>query len=113
MGKRVQFAHIEFGGEPESLDSGALKLRGESVEFAASIGEMRFADFRDDDAPAFGANLEATEIGGGAAQGFVSDVQAVLNARVSRAVKAMGAKEQVKFADCLDGVGKERLDGTG
>jgi hypothetical protein len=71
---------------------------------------MRFADFRDDDAATFGANFEATEVGGGAAQGFVGDVEAVLNARVSGAIEAMGAKEQVEFADGLDGVGEEWLD---
>ena len=113
MGKRVQFAHIKFGSEPESLDSGALEFRRESVEFAAGVGKMRFANFGDDDAAAFGANFEAAEVGCGAAQGFVGDVEAVLNTWVCGAVEAMGAKEQVEFADCLDGVGKEGLDGTG
>jgi hypothetical protein len=95
------------------LNTGALEFRGESMEFAAGVGEMRFADFGDYDATALGANFEAAEVGGGAAQGFVGDVQAVLNARVSRAVEAMGAKKQVEFANGLDGVGKERFDRTG
>jgi hypothetical protein len=87
-----------------------LEFSGESVEFTTRVGQMRFADFRDDDAATFGANFEATEVGGGAAQGFVGDVQAILNPRVSRAVEAMGTKEQVKFADGLDCVSEERLD---
>src|SRR5258708_2854599 len=73
---------------------------------------MRFADFRDDDAAAFGANFEATEVGGGAAHGFVGDVEAVLNARMGGAVEAMGPKEEMEFADGLDGVGEERFDGA-
>ena len=112
MGKRVQFAHIKFGSKPESLDSGALEFRGQSVEFAAGVGEMRLADSGDHDAAAFGANFKAAEVGGSATQGFVGGVEAVLNARVDRAVEAMGAKEQMEFADGLDGVGEERFNGT-
>ena len=112
MGKRVQFAHIKFGSEPEGLDSGALQFGGKSVEFAASVGEVSFADLGDDDAAAFGTNFETTEIGGSAAQGFVGDVEAVLNARVSSAVKAMGAEKEMEFAHGLDGIGEERFDGT-
>ena len=113
MSKSVQFAHIEFGREPEGLDSGALEFRGESVEFAAGIGEVSFADLRNDNAAAFGANFEAAQIGSRAAQGFVGDVEAVLHARVSDVVEAMGAEEQVEFTHGQDGIGEERLDGTG
>ena len=67
MGKRVQFAHIKFGGEPKSLDSGALQFGGESVKFAAGVGEVGFADFGDNDAASFGANFETAQIGGRAA----------------------------------------------
>jgi len=80
------------------------------VEFASGVREVSFADLGDDDAAAFGTNFQATQVGGGAAQGFVGDVEAVLNARVSGAIEAMGAKEQVEFADGLDSVGEERLD---
>ena len=106
MGKRVQFAHIEFGSEPEGLDSGALQFGGKGVEFAARVGEVSFTDLGDDDAAAFGPNFQSTEVGSRAAQRFVGNVKAVLNARVRGAVKAMGAKEQMEFADSLDGVGE-------
>ena len=112
MSEGVQFAHIKFGSEPEGLDSGALQFVGQGVEFAARVGEVCFADLGDDDAAAFGANLEAAEIGSGAAQGLVGDVEGILDARMSGAVKAMGAEEQVEFANGLDGIGKERLDGA-
>src|SRR6202035_6121252 len=65
----------------------------------------------DDEAAAFGTNLTAAEIGGSAAKGFVGDVEAVLDARVCGAVKAMGSEEQVEFAQGLDGIGEERFDG--
>ena len=83
------------------------------MEFAASVGEVSFADLGDDDAATLGANLEAAQIGGGAAQGFVGEVEAVLDARVSGAIKAMGTEEQVEFTQGQDCVGEERFDGAG
>ena len=83
------------------------------MEFAASVGEVSFADLGDDDAAALGANFEAAQIGGGAAQGFVGEVEAVLDARVSGAIKAMGTEEQVEFTQGQDSVGEERFDGAG
>jgi len=89
-----------------------LQFSGESVEFAAGVGEVSFTDFSDDDTAAFGANFEAAEIGGSAAKGFVGNVEAVLDARVGSAVKAMGTEQQVEFTQSLDGVGEERFYGT-
>jgi hypothetical protein len=89
-----------------------LQIGSESVELAARVGQVSFADLGDDDAAAFGTDFETAEVGGGAAKGFVGCVEAVLDARVGGAVKAMGAEEQVEFAQCLDGIGEERLDGT-
>ena len=63
-----------------------------TVEFAAGVGQVSFADPGDDDAAAFGTNFEAAQICGGAAQGLVSGVEAVLHARVGGAVQAMGAE---------------------
>jgi hypothetical protein len=90
-----------------------LQFGGESVEFAAGVGKMSFAYLGDDNAAAFGADLQAAQIGGGAAKRLVSGVEAVLDPGMSRTVKAVGAEHQVEFAHGLDGVGEKRFDGTG
>jgi hypothetical protein len=74
---------------------------------------MSFTNLGDDYAAAFGADFEAAQIGGGAAQGFVGGVEAVLNAWVGGAVKAVSAKEQMEFAQGLDGAGEKGFNGTG
>jgi hypothetical protein len=89
-----------------------LQFGGESVEFAAGVGKMSFADLGDDNAAAFGADLQAAQIGGGAAKRLIGGVEAVLDARMGHAVKAVGAKQQVEFAQGLDSVGEKRFDGT-
>src|SRR5262245_37977196 len=103
---------MKLGREPQGLNASTLKVVGQSVEFAADIGEMSFADLGDDDSAAFGANLQAAEIGSRAAQGIVSSVQAFLKARVGGVVETMGAEQQQELAQRQYGIGQERVRGA-
>ena len=97
MSEGVQFAHMKFCGEKESVNAGALEIGGESMEFAASIGEVAVAEFGSDDAAAFDADLQALQFGSSAAKSVVSLIEAVENARMGRVVETRGAQEKLEI----------------
>jgi len=100
---------MEFRGEVDGLNAGALKIAGQGMKFAARIGQMAFGNFSDDDAAAFGADFHAAEVGSDTEQGVVSGIETVENTGMRGLIQTMSAKEEVKFAEGADGLVLQRV----
>jgi hypothetical protein len=95
---------MEFCREVESLNSGALQIIRQGMEFAARIGQMALGKFGNNQAAAFRANFQTVKIGGGAFQGIVRCIQAVQHAGMCGVVQTVSTKQKMQIAQRLDHV---------
>ena len=103
---------MKFFGEKDGLHAGTLKIAGEGVEFAVSIGNMPFHDGRNDDTSALDADLQAAQGAGHPLQGIIGGIQMVDNLRMRTFVKTAGTQQQMQGAQCVGGVGQPGISGT-
>src|SRR5713226_6801989 len=95
---------MEFGGENEVVNSGAVEIDRQVVEVAAHVRKRRIAQLRRHEAAAFDANLEAIGSPGHRTQGFVGAIQTLQHAGMLTLIKARGAQEEVQFTQGANGV---------
>src|SRR5271167_317859 len=103
---------MKFFGEEDGLHPGTLKIAGEGVEFAVSIGNMPFRDGRNDDTTAFDADVQAPPSTGDPLQRIIGSIKMVDNLRMRTFVKTAGTQEQMQRAQSVGGVGQKRIART-
>jgi hypothetical protein len=97
--------------EENGLYSGALKIVGERVEFAVSVGDVPLRDGRNNHSATLDANLQATQGAGNAFQGIIGGIEMVLYLGVRTLVQPARTQQQVQGAQGLRGVGQPRIAG--